>query len=348
MWRRVSWKIWVSGIIVCLVVASALFLSRGDKEISVPHRKEAADVLVAAEVNGEPILASEFQERCAEMARRLGPSGAQRTEVLSALKRSILEEMIERRLLLQEAAKRAVTVSDEELEAAVAELWEEGAQDEARAAGEARVDRGAWAEKLREMLIVDKLMQSAPGGVAEVTEKEVAEYYDTYSENYARPSRVRVLQIMVNDRDKARLIRQQLVEGADFAELARAESLSPDSEQGGEMGLFAKRDLPASIERVVFRLKVNSVSKIVKSDHGYHIFKVAEILPAKRLELDEARDQIAEALLSQRQQQLFQDWVESLRDAAAVTIHEDVLAAAQLTLGASPVSSGNDEQAPGQ
>ena len=200
MWHRVSWKIWVPGIIVCLAVGSALFLWRGGEETSDRHAGGAADAPVVAEVNGEPILAREFQERCTEIARRLGPSGAQRAEVVAALKRSILDGMIERRLLLQEAAKRAVTVSDEELETAMAGLWEEGAQDEVPAPGEAKVDRGAWAKKLREMLIVDKLMQSVPGGVAEVAEEKIAEYYETYSENYERPNRVRVLQIMVDDR----------------------------------------------------------------------------------------------------------------------------------------------------
>ena len=92
---------------------------------------------------------------------------------------------------------------------------------------------------------------------------------------------------------KAQDIRKQLVNGADFAKLAKAESDDATSgKNGGELGFFGKGRMVPSFEQAVLALKVNEISEPVKSQFGYHIIQVEE----KRDTFEQARDEIEKKL----------------------------------------------------
>jgi peptidyl-prolyl cis-trans isomerase C len=65
--------------------------------------------------------------------------------------------------------------------------------------------------------------------------------------------------------------------------------LAPD---GGDLGTFQKGELPEEFEKAIFPLAPGSVSKIVSSRYGYHIFLVEEKVLAHQQRLVEVKDQI--------------------------------------------------------
>ena len=74
---------------------------------------------------------------------------------------------------------------------------------------------------------------------------------------------------------KAKEIRQKLVDGADFATLAKAESDDAGSgANGGDLGTFGHGRMVPAFEEVAFKLPVGELSQPVKSQFGYHIIKV--------------------------------------------------------------------------
>jgi peptidyl-prolyl cis-trans isomerase C len=92
---------------------------------------------------------------------------------------------------------------------------------------------------------------------------------------------------------KAQDIRKQLVDGGDFAKLAKAESDDATSgKNGGELGLFGHGRMVPPFEKAVFDLKVNEISEPVKSQFGYHIIQVEE----KRDTFEQARADIEKKL----------------------------------------------------
>ena len=76
--------------------------------------------------------------------------------------------------------------------------------------------------------------------------------------------------------DGLRLLRQ----GEDFAKVAKEHSLSPDREQGGDLGFFAKGEMPPEFDAIVFKLAPGRISDLVQSDYGFHIFLVAHRKPS--------------------------------------------------------------------
>lgn len=99
----------------------------------------------------------------------------------------------------------------------------------------------------------------------------------------------------------ANQLRQRLLDGEDFAELAAEYSDDPGSAaQGGDLGWFGRGRMVAPFEEAAFSLQVGEISEPVKSDFGYHIIEV--------LERDDARPK-DEGTIAQERIQAFQTWL---------------------------------------
>jgi hypothetical protein len=104
-------------------------------------------------------------------------------------------------------------------------------------------------------------------------------------------------------RDKAEVIRAQLMAGADFAELARMQSDDGHSgPNGGDMGRLVRGQMVQEFERAAFRLRPGAISPVIKSQYGYHIIRVEQ-------RGSRSFGEVREELLAVRQQQV--DWAAS-------------------------------------
>jgi peptidyl-prolyl cis-trans isomerase C len=116
-----------------------------------------------------------------------------------------------------------------------------------------------------------------------------------------------------------------LRKGEPFEEVARRYSLSPDAKQGGDLGFFARGEMPPEFDSVVFSLPVGRLSGLVKTDYGYQIFRVEERREAVRLTLDAVRDEIRRKLLGEKEEQAYHDWLQNLRSRAAIEVNWNLL-----------------------
>lgn len=112
---------------------------------------------------------------------------------------------------------------------------------------------------------------------------------------------------------KAEEIKEQLKNGADFAELAKKYSDDKGSaEKGGELGLFGRRQMVKPFDEAVFNLNEGEISDIVKTQFGYHIIKVNEIKPYPPL--DEQRQELREIYQKTTYKDDYTNFVDSLKD----------------------------------
>ena len=141
---------------------------------------------------------------------------------------------------------------------------------------------------------MDALLQE--GLKDEPGEAEVVRYYEAHRQEFTRPERVRLRQILTEDRPAAERAVQQLADGADFADLARQLSRDPSASTGGYQGELSREDLPRAFADVIFSLEPGQASPIVPADYGFHIFQVIARSPAGVVPLEEARAEIRERL----------------------------------------------------
>lgn len=280
----------------------------------------AQDVVRAPliEINGQLINKAEFLAAFEKSLQKDQPlTGIEREE----LQRSFLVQLIDRELIHGEARRLGIAVTEADIEAAL----QSHRQDYPGAAFETMLqERGLtledWRDELRESLIMEKLLEEAVYSRVEVSEMEVAAYYEANRDQFDRPAQVRARQILVATEAEGQKALAQLRQGQPFAEVAREYSLSPDAEQGGDLGFFSRGEMPPEFDAVVFDLPVNRLSELVKSEYGYHIFLVEEKRQAAQLKQKEVIEEIRTLLEGQKKEEVYLEWLQELRSKAAISV----------------------------
>ncbi|PIP81401.1 MAG: hypothetical protein COW84_00060 [Gammaproteobacteria bacterium CG22_combo_CG10-13_8_21_14_all_40_8] len=150
---------------------------------------------------------------------------------------------------------------------------------------------------------------------------EVKTYFEQHLADYSTPEQRKASHILINlasdakedettkAMQKLKAIQRQIMEGADFAEVAKKQSDDTVSaENGGDLGFFGKKVMDPEFEKATFALqKVGDVSEIVRSQFGLHLIKLTEIHQAKEATLDDVKDKVVDALKKSQLELLFSD-----------------------------------------
>lgn len=242
------------------------------------------------------------------------------------LKRELVGQLIEEELILGEADRLGVTVSDRELADEVASIRDDyvGVEDFRSAIRKNYGNMEAWKKVLARRHLVRKTIEKHIASKVEVSDADVRSYYDENTEEFEVPEMVRARMIVVTDAAEAERIRDKLrPEG--FATIAREVSLSPEAADGGDLGYFARGEMPVEFEEAVFGLEPGVISDVVKTDYGYHIFLVEEKRPPGKLAFDEVSGTIREGLFRERAEEELTRWLAELKKNTRITVKEELL-----------------------
>lgn len=231
----------------------------------------------------------------------------------------VVDQLLEENMLLAEAEKQGITVSADKVDAAYQEveaslIGQFGDKAKLEAAFK---KEGLAAQDLKAVvannLTLQQLYTKVTGDI-QVTETEVEKYYTEHQAEFQVPEQVKASHILVAEEKLAEEIRERLLEGEDFAELAKEYSIDPGSrESGGELGYFPPGQMVAEFDKAAFSTPVGELSPVVKTTFGYHIIKVEDKKPARTLTLDEVREYLAAQLEGQKKDEKFQAFVDDLR-----------------------------------
>jgi parvulin-like peptidyl-prolyl isomerase len=282
----------------CLVLAIAFVLACGGP----------SDDGWVAEVDGVKVPSDSLRRLVDE---RLDDSpDAHRSDVVS----DVLNLLVSEQAALNRAAELGVTVSDADLDARLAQLHGESWQD----------DDPAYRELVRRQMIVDRVSLLDLAARARVTESELSAYYEEHRAEYVQPERVQIRQIVVPEKARAEQLRAELEKGADFATLARENSIAPEAPSGGALPPFARGQLPEAFDRA-FELMPGRLSPVIESPYGFHVFLLEQRLPATEPTLEDMRARL-EAELGQRHlEDLRREWLRGLRKNAQIRLNESLL-----------------------
>jgi peptidyl-prolyl cis-trans isomerase D len=171
-----------------------------------------------------------------------------------------------------------------------------------------------------------------PGSVSPVTNQQVEQYYQQHQKDYQVPEEVKVRHILIKvapnadaktdaaARQKAEDLLKQIKGGADFAQLAKANSDDPGSkEQGGELGMIQRGVTVPAFETAAFGLQPGQYSDVIKTQFGYHILQVEAKQTAHLKPLDEVKAQIVATLTRQQEAEQEASYAQQLATEAAKT-----------------------------
>ncbi|HZV34755.1 MAG TPA: peptidylprolyl isomerase, partial [Verrucomicrobiae bacterium] len=203
---------------------------------------------------------------------------------------------------------------------------------------------GMTEDQLRKRLTDAATAETVLMSKVSVSDADIKKFYDDNPTKFQQPEKVKAAHVLIStgnphsttpmsDSEKqAKLkIAQNVLKRAkaneDFAKLAKEFSDDPGSKDNGGEYTFARGEMVPEFEAAAFSLQTNQISDIVTTQYGYHIIKLLEKFPAKKLELAEVKPDIKAYLEQSAVQKMLPDYYATLKKDAKVEILDNDLKA---------------------
>ena len=310
-----------------LILLLLLIPSRADSEI--------VDRVVAV-VNDEVITQSEVDVLLRPWFEqfRSSYSGEDLAIKLNEMRRSLLSQLIEDKLVYQEAKKRNIEINDTEIEERITEFRRRFKNEDelARILSAQGMTINKMKERYRQQISIRRLHIMEVRNKILVSPKEIEDYFKTHENEFNQSEKIKLRSITirktpedqgkkdVDAKAKAEQILIDLKKGADFAKIAQAHSEDHNAPSGGELGFVGRGELAKDIDEIVFALNPGELTPVIETSIGYHIFKIEEKQEGKKQSLDEVRKDIQEILFREKAKKRFEDWVKDLKSKAYISI----------------------------
>lgn len=176
--------------------------------------------------------------------------------------------------------------------------------------------------RLQRQLLIEYVRRSRILSQVKITPQDIQNYYDAHGSDYATPGMVQVRAIQTsNFRDAETVLTQVKASPQDFDDLARQYSIHPSRSNGGELEAFSRDTYAKPFEDVAFNLEIGEISPIIATEQGYFIIEKLGEIPEQRPPLDEVKSLIEERLRAQKEEEIFGNFMRSLRQYGAVESH---------------------------
>lgn len=286
-------------------------------------------------VNGESIGQEALDK---ELARYEGqtalPDQSPDPAKKEAIRKRVLEGMVDRVLLLQEAQKLGVTVTDAQVDEEINRFKSRFPSPEQFDAMLARMKtseadiRAEYRRRMAIRAVVEK--EVAPK--ATVSEADIKAFYDQNPSLFNVPEQVRASHILVKldpqatEQDKAKArekilsLKKKVESGEDFAAVATANSECPSAAKGGDLDYFQRGQMVTPFEDAAFALKPGQMSDVVETQFGYHLIKIADRKEPGVMPFEEMKPTIEEHLKQQKITDMLTAYTAELKSKAKIEV----------------------------
>lgn len=243
----------------------------------------ALDADAVASVNGEKITQEQYKSYLKQRASQV-PRGKQ----APANRLQVIDELINRKILLQEARKLKLHKNKKVL---------------------------AQIKQQRNNILIQALFSRSPASKP-ITDKELKKFYLQRISN-VDPREFKARHILVKKEAKAKELIEKLNNGADFEELAKTESTGPSGKNGGDLGWFSAEKMVPAFSKATAKMKKGTHSQTpVKTGFGYHIIKLESTRKRQVPKFEDVKNKIKPMIQNQR----VQEYMVKLRNKAKIEI----------------------------
>ncbi len=283
-------------------------------------KKERSEDRVIATINGEQALESEFKLFLKVYALKSGEGadgGVSKTELLN--------RFIQRKIVLVEAKKMNISATEAEVSAAFKDfdpgVSGNGFPEVLKGWGISQKD---WKKYAADQFVFEKTLSGFAEGI-KPGDDEIKAYYGSHRKEFSRSEQVHAFQIVSDNAEAAENIRKELESGADFEKMAQARSTAPDRENGGDLGFVSPDDLPPEMSQAVFRAETGKLSRVIKSDYGFHVFLIKEKRKKGAASLEDVKPLIEDRLRRAKAEKLLAARLKELGGSTSVKLNKAYL-----------------------
>ncbi len=292
---------------------------------------------VAARINSDIITLHEIREATTPflLQQQISPAVLESKEERARIYKEVLDDLIERKLLLQEAKKIGVQISDAELEQWLGFMQQQQqlTPEQFRASIEQfGMDYDDYREMQRENMLRSRIVQMRVGSKVAISDVEVEDAYIkrygslSKSERYLDISHILIQPTTISEADlevaykRALEAKKRLDAGEAFTLVAEEASDGPSAETQGELGTFRRGQLDPEFEEAAFSLKNGEVSGIVQTKFGYHIITITGEEERPNPDVEDRLDQLRGELRQRATERQFKSYIQGLKTRAFVEV----------------------------
>lgn len=294
---------------------------------------------IAAVVNGDVITFSQVQEVAApeEQSLKQQYTGQELIDKVKETRLAVLNDLINRQLILQEFKKKEYTLPDYVVEQQVQEIIKDEFGGDRQAFARTLSAQGYTMNRFRDMekdkITVQVMRQNAvKGNNFTASPEEIEAYYNANKQEFATPEQVKLRMIVLNSdplvsdspkttRQMADEIRDKATHGGDFATLAKTYSMDGTAENGGDWGWVDEKTLNQDLTKAAFSLSKGQVSPVIQIGDSYYLLYCEDKKNSSITALNDVRDGISKKLAQIQRQKTTQRWIDGLREKAYIKVY---------------------------
>lgn len=284
---------------------------------------------IVAVVNHDIITERDIRDMSANIKSTL-PENTQNNT--NNLRQIALNELIDRKLVLQAAQNRQLTVSNEELTAFIEQIARSrnmsvnAVYDNLAKDG---VSKETLHKTIAENILVDKATKMQMSLSSQVSNEDVQALLSQYPQLTLRKEYlVRQILLKANEKNSKKAqgqllkIKKRLQKGESFDKLARRYSQDPISaKEGGSVGWVMMGVSTPEFDRELASLGIGDISQPIKSEFGWHLIRLDDVRSHK-LSTEESINNARQMLMEQRQPNVYQEWLKQLRSTAYISLRD--------------------------
>ena len=300
-------------------------------------QKQMVDRVIAV-INDEAITQSELDLFLRPLYEDLKREyqGEELMKQLNEIRLKLLNQMIEDRLVFQQAKTLGITVDESEIDEMVRgsksrfpseEEFEKAIAKQGYSVSEMR-------ELYRRQISIRKLHDMEIRSQVVVSPREIEDYYKNQFSEFAEEEKIKIRSITIRKSEEAsekgivdemakqkiESIEKRIRTGEAFDALAREFSEDNHAKEGGLVGWIKRGEMLASIDESLFELKAGSISPVLETTAGYHLFKIEDKKTGETPTLNTVREKIHNLLFRQKAEKRFKEWMDGLKTRAYISI----------------------------
>jgi peptidyl-prolyl cis-trans isomerase SurA len=288
-----------------------------------------------AQVNDQLINTSDYNRAADQLEEESRKDGWSEQE-LADHKRDLLRDLIDQQLLLSKGKDLDITGETElvkTLDNYRKQYHLDTMEDLEKAATSQGVSYEDFKQHIRDGIITQQVIRDQVGRRIQMTDAQLQQYYRQHLSDFTQPESVRLSEILVpvktggdetanlaDAKAKADELDAKIKGGANFEDLAKANSVASTAAQGGDLGVWARGKLAKQLEDATFALPAGQSTEPIRTRQGYVILKVTQHTAGGTQPFASVRPQLEEAAFMSQMQPRLREYLSTLRQNA----YEDV------------------------
>jgi peptidyl-prolyl cis-trans isomerase SurA len=294
---------------------------------------------IVARVNNDAITLSDVQkadqalhEEIAHDCQGCPPEKVE--ELYKDKQKDLLRDLIDQALLVERAKDMGISVETDVIKR-LDEIRKQntlGSMEELEKAVESQgLGWEDFKSQIRNTLLTQEVIRREVGSHINIPSDDVKKYYEEHQKDFNRPEQVVLSEIFLSTEGKspeemssvekkAEDLRNRVVKGEDFNEIAKHFSEGSTAKDGGELGTFEHGQLSKQLEDIVFKLDKGQMTDVIQTKTGFEVLKVEAHYQAGLQPLDKVENEIMNRIYGQKMQPTMREYLGQLREQSYVMV----------------------------